>query len=446
MKILLVHYRYYEWGGPERYLFNVTRALTQQGHEVIPFSIAHPDNAETPYQQYFAPQVGAGDAKLFAEESRSPLFVLRKLERTFYSKAVEDQMLRLIDETTPDCVYVLQFLRHLSPAVLVAAKRRKLPLVVRLSDFELVCPQAHLQRNGRECRDCVDQGSIWPSVKNSCVRGSRALSLMNFAATHYPRARGYFDLVDRFVAPSETMRDAMIAGGIDASRLVHIPTPVESAPAAAAAGKIEERPCLAYVGQLRPEKGVDALVRAWRLVASEAKEHGVTLRIAGSGQAPYEASLRELASGIDSIEFLGTVARTQVADLLASARATVIPSTWPENLPNALIESYAAGTPVVASAIGSLAEYVREGETGYLFPAGDVDALAAKLRTIIRGDAHLTTMGASAFRCANQEFSPEGHVEALMGVFRGLDTASPAPARAPLTTFEEAKGTKASWI
>lgn len=445
MKILLVHYRYYEWGGPERYLFNVTRALTRRGHEVIPFSIAHPDNQETPYATKFAPQVGAGDAKLFAEESRSPLFVLRKLQRTFYSKAVEDQMLRLIDETSPDCVYVLQFLRHLSPAVLVAAKRRSLPLVVRLSDFEIVCPQAHLQRAGRECRECIERNSIWPSVKYSCVRGSRALSLVNFAATQYHRVRKYFDLVDRFVAPSETMRAAMIAGGISASRLVHIPTPVESTCAEAPPGDIAGRPHVAYVGQLRPEKGVDLLIRAWRDVADEAKEHRVTLQIAGSGSAPYETSLRELAAGIGSIHFLGAVGKPKVSELLRLARTTIIPSTWPENLPNVLIESYAAGTPVVASAIGSLAEYVRDGHTGYLFPAGDADALASRLGSVIRGDANLTVMGANALRCANEEFSPEAHVQALVSVFRGLATSTSAPAPGVVTTLEQSESTNV-WI
>lgn len=47
MKIILIHYSYYEASGPEKYLFNITRLLVQEGHEVIPFSIHYSENIIT---------------------------------------------------------------------------------------------------------------------------------------------------------------------------------------------------------------------------------------------------------------------------------------------------------------------------------------------------------------------------------------------------------------
>ena len=65
MKILLIHYRYYEASGPERYLFNISKLLNDYGHEVIPFSLDYQKNRSSEYSKYFAkPVVEYFDAAL----------------------------------------------------------------------------------------------------------------------------------------------------------------------------------------------------------------------------------------------------------------------------------------------------------------------------------------------------------------------------------------------
>jgi glycosyltransferase involved in cell wall biosynthesis len=89
-----------------------------------------------------------------------------------------------------------------------------------------------------------------------------------------------------------------------------------------------------------------------------------------------------------------------VAPLLASARALVLGSIWPENAPLVILEARAAGCPVIAPAIGGIPELVEEGVDGWLYPAGDVAALAERmLRPSPRGsrpsptlDAHVDAM------------------------------------------------------
>ena len=58
MKILIVHYRYFISGGPERYLFNLKEALEARGHEVIPFSIKNSQNVKSLYSNYFVENIG----------------------------------------------------------------------------------------------------------------------------------------------------------------------------------------------------------------------------------------------------------------------------------------------------------------------------------------------------------------------------------------------------
>ena len=62
MRILIVNYRYFISGGPERYLFNIKDLLEKNGHTVIPFSVKNVHNAETEYENYFMSPIGAGKA------------------------------------------------------------------------------------------------------------------------------------------------------------------------------------------------------------------------------------------------------------------------------------------------------------------------------------------------------------------------------------------------
>ena len=65
MKILLVNYRYFISGGPEKYMFNIKNVLEENGHEVIPFSIRSNKNVETEYSRYFVEPIGSRDAVYF---------------------------------------------------------------------------------------------------------------------------------------------------------------------------------------------------------------------------------------------------------------------------------------------------------------------------------------------------------------------------------------------
>ena len=54
MKIVIIHYRFYEASGPERYMFNITKLLQDKGHEIIPFSLDFKENRSSEYSKYFA--------------------------------------------------------------------------------------------------------------------------------------------------------------------------------------------------------------------------------------------------------------------------------------------------------------------------------------------------------------------------------------------------------
>jgi glycosyltransferase involved in cell wall biosynthesis len=175
------------------------------------------------------------------------------------------------------------------------------------------------------------------------------------------------------------------------------------------------QPLILFLGRLYPEKGADVLIRAIRGRTERRSAPPATCLIAGDG--PERPRLEALAAG-HPVEFAGFVDGAAKADLLARATAVVVPSRWYENAPMAILEAFAAGTPVVASRIGGIPEMVRDGVEGLLVEPGDAGDLARALDRLL-GDATLRRrLGRQARETAARAHAPERYVADLERVYR----------------------------
>lgn len=137
------------------------------------------------------------------------------------------------------------------------------------------------------------------------------------------------------------------------------------------------------IGRLTPQKDYPTLLTAFAKVRNRRPD--ARLLVAGSGVLDEELAMLATRLGIRrAVMFLGE--RSDIADLLAATDGLVM-SSESEGLPNAVLEAFAAGVPVVATAVGGVPELVKPGHTGMLVAVRDVDALA---------DAMLELMAASA--------------------------------------------------
>ncbi|NQT91537.1 MAG: glycosyltransferase family 4 protein [Lentisphaerae bacterium] len=422
MRILLVNYRYFISGGPERYMFNVIRALEARGHEVVPFSIRYAKNEPTEYDRYFVDPLAGPDAIRFNEHRWTPRTFCKTLERSFYSVEVEKAVSRIVRDTKPDVAYVLHFLRKLSPAVLVGIKRHGVPLVVRLCDFLWLCPAIHCLRDGKPCTLCA-RGNDWPSVRYGCVSGSRPASLVALLARKHHRQRRYFDLIDRVVVTNPFTMQMMVDHGWSPARFSVIPTMAAPGALEARAADTKKGPYILFSGHLERHKGPDILIKAY---AAAVKRHGAgspRLKIAGSPEGEFGAHCVSLARSLgvnDLVDLLGFLDTGPLWELYSNALFTVIPSIWYENLPNVLIESYASGTAVIGSGHGSIAPYIDEGKTGYAFNPWDPHSLADRLITAWSDPDLCTEMGKNAREKARELFSEKEHMNKLLSVFGEL--------------------------
>lgn len=172
---------------------------------------------------------------------------------------------------------------------------------------------------------------------------------------------------------------------------------------------------LLYAGRLSPEKGVDTLIRAVATI------HDIPLWIAGTG--PEEARLKQLADelGASHVRFLGFVPPQELAKIRDASEATVLATRMRENASGAILESLAAGIPVIASRVGGNPELVQEGVTGWLVPADDVDAWREAMLALKHTSADRRgEMGERGRTFIQSSRTWKAHLDALEAAYREL--------------------------
>lgn len=197
----------------------------------------------------------------------------------------------------------------------------------------------------------------------------------------------------RFVVISESTRDDLVRRGVPAARIeVHHPGIRRSAIAAPGLEARGQR--LVYLGRLERYKNVDVAIRA--VAALAGRFPGIELSILGEGsdRARLERVAKE-AGVAERTRFHGFVPEPEKDRLLAGARVCVCPSAK-EGWGLTVIESNALGTPNVASDAPGLRDSVRDGDTGFLVPEGDVERFAARIGELLADDALAARMSAAA--------------------------------------------------
>ena len=153
-------------------------------------------------------------------------------------------------------------------------------------------------------------------------------------------------------------------------------------------------------------KGVDILIEAFKKVTDEFPD--VTLRI--QGYNPDNSALEAMAAGWPCIEIVRAVPNPETLLRISRALVLVHPSRC-EGMGRVLIEAMGAAVPMVGSNAGGIPSYIRHGENGFVFPSGDADELAVRLRELL-GDAALRDkLGRKGYEMAHTLYDERVYVE-----------------------------------
>jgi glycosyltransferase involved in cell wall biosynthesis len=161
-----------------------------------------------------------------------------------------------------------------------------------------------------------------------------------------------------------------------------------------------ERPVVLFFGLVRPYKGVDVLLRAFPRVH---RETGARLVLVGDG--PEREDLIARAAAVGVAERIGVTGWQEDArDYLSAIDVFVLPSRF-EGFPQAVVEAMLAERPVVASDVGSVADAVVDGETGFLVAPGDVKELHERVAQLLGDRSLRDRMGANGRELVLERFT-----------------------------------------
>lgn len=400
MRVLLCHTFHHQRGGDSTYARGLTRLLEGAGHDVVPLAMRHPENDPSPWETRFVPWVDR-------RTNLAPLKRLTSLPELLWSGAARDAAAGLIRDAQPDLMHLQHVHRHLTPSVLDAATRAGVPVVWTVHDYELVCPQGHLFRQGQPCEACRTEG-VRAAVRHRCKWGRLGPSVVVAAEKALHRLRGVWTRVDRFLCPSAFLADVLVRFGVPRERVFHQPNFLETRPdwsAQAGHGWL-------VAGRLAPEKGIDVAIEAARRLPDH--------RLLVCGTGPEEGSLRKQAQGLDNVSFLGHLPRPLLLQRIRAAGAVAVPSRWYENFPYAVLEAQAEGRAVVASALGGIPEQIESGVDGELVPPNDPDTLADAIGRLLRTPEYAQQLGAAAAQRVRDRLDPAGHLRDVLQHYRAV--------------------------
>jgi glycosyltransferase involved in cell wall biosynthesis len=222
-------------------------------------------------------------------------------------------------------------------------------------------------------------------------------------------------LANQIITVSEfDRRLALDARVIGRQRVVTVHNGMPDIPAPLRADPSRSPARLIMVARFGPQKDHPTLLRA----LAGLQDHPWELDLVGEG--PLIQAMQSLAAtlGIGGrLRFLGQ--RRDVEQLLAAAQISLLVTNW-EGFPLSILEAMRAALPVVASAVGGIAESVRDGETGYLVARGDVERLRDRIRQLLVSPDLRVQMGTSGRRRFEKDFTLEHFVSRTLAVYRDV--------------------------
>ncbi|MDI3496435.1 MAG: hypothetical protein PWQ35_456 [Patescibacteria group bacterium] len=404
MRILQVNKFHYPRGGADKYYLELGEALTVAGHQVAYFSMQHPKNIASDFDKYFVSRLSFNEGG-WRDKLKAP-------GRIIYSLEAKRKFEALVLDFKPDIIHIHNIYHQLSPSILDVAKKYKIPVVMHLHDYKLICPNYQLFCRGQICEACKKR-RYFNCVRRRCFKNSFSQSLLAAIemTIHHKWLKIYQKNISLFIAPSKFMKNKVSEYGWDEKKIKVIYNFFSNSLKAGAEElrNKKEKDYLFYFGRLSEEKGISTLIEAAALSKQQ-------LKIAGLG--PELDHLKDLAKKLKvEADFLGFKTGEELKKLIMEARAVVLPSIWYENMPLSMLEALSLKTIVIASAQGGLPEIIKPGYNGFLFTALDAKDLATKIKEL--KNFNLDVLRENA-RLSVANLTVENNLKEILGVYQEI--------------------------
>lgn len=399
MKILMVNKFLYPRGGCETYMLALGEQLSRLGHEVQYFGMFDEQNT-------VGNSLGLYTQNMDFHSKGFARFLYPF--KIIYSFEAKKKIIKVIDDFKPDIIHMNNINFQLTPSIIYGAKKRNIPIVQTVHDYQMICPN-HLLYNFNEnviCEDCI-KCSYLSCIKNKCIHGSRIKSILGVIEAKLYSLLGTYKKVDLFISPSYFLENKLIeANTLYKGKTKTIHNFISKNEFNSNIGKVE--PYIAFAGRISKEKGIELLAETAKLLPE------YTFAIAGKG--PDE----DLLEGIDNIKTLGFMTGEKLRDFMGNAKLLVVPSIWYENCPLSILESQSYGVPVVTMNNGGMAELVKDGISGILIDEPKPEIMAEKLKKAMENSEYYNSLKENCQKIKDNIYTVETYCDILLQDYNAL--------------------------
>jgi len=355
-------------GGIERHVWTLARALADRGHQITLLGFATgtaaPGASEVDGVRIVRVRTGGSYLPVLYQDPDRPHPL--PLSDPLVSRAIRQEL----EHRTFDVIHAHNWIVN---SALAPAARAGVPVVMTLHDYSHRCVTARLMQH---------DAAVCP--------GPSPARCVSCAAAHFGALKGPAVVAANLWSARRRIRgiahtaavSAAVAAVVDDLAAQVIPNFIPDEIVCDEITRVGPDAPLLFVGDLVADKGIDVLLRAYRLLDGPPP-------LVLVGRATPELSA-DLPTGV---ELLGALPHEQVLPLYARARAVIVPSVWSDPCPTVVLEAMAAGRPVIAAASGGILDMVVHGLTGVLVAPGDVGALAGAIGSVIGHPQAARSMG-----------------------------------------------------
>lgn len=379
MKILMIHNKYKQKGGEDVVFYNEMSLLQSKGHIV--------------------------DKLVFENKNIEGIFNTLKIGISgIYNIESAGVLKNKIKQIRPDIIHVHNFFPIASPSIFWIANRFKIPVVLTLHNYRLICPNAILFRNGNICEKCINEILPYSSVIYKCYRNSLLQTLsLSIIMSFHKYLKTWHNKVDKFITLTHFQKNKFLSSNINIpnEKFLIKSNFVKDF----GNGYKYRKDYFIYIGRLSVEKGIRTMLKAF-------ENTNYNLYIVGEGILKSE--VLKYTKQNKNIKYLGFKSKKDIIDLLKKSIALIFPSECYEGFPMVLLEALSTGTPIITSNIGSQAEIVKDNYLGLHFRVGDFKDLKNKVREILKNEDFYKNTRNEYLK----KYTPEKNYEQLINIYK----------------------------
>jgi glycosyltransferase involved in cell wall biosynthesis len=383
MKILLVHNRYQQAGGEDAVFWAEYQLLSSYGHQVE-------------YILYDNTTIGTLSKKI-----KAALYII-------YNPDSADLAQNKINRFHPDIIHVHNFLPLVSPSIFFVARRNRIPVVLTLHNYRLLCPSAILFYQGqlyeKSLRTIFPWDAIWKGVYRKSKVQTALVALMTAAHNLIGTWR---NKVDVYITLTQFAKTKFVGSALQVppNKFLVKPNFIEEQ----INEFFEREDFFLFVGRLTEEKGIRTMLKASLIY---------NFKLVVVGEGPLSKEVEKFAKNNANISYTGLLPKEAVMKQLIKCRALIFPSTWYEGFPMTILEAFSVGTPVLASALGGMKEIIQHNINGLLFIAGNEFDLATKVMELTEHPETLKRLSDNARDSYLKLYTPDKNYHQLMSIYK----------------------------